>query len=59
MRGALRDRVAAVNGTLVIDSRREMGTIVRAHLPIDPSETSRGDAPPAGPSRIRDSPPRR
>jgi PAS domain S-box-containing protein len=30
----LRDRIAAVNGTLAIDSRPEAGTILRARLPI-------------------------
>jgi PAS domain S-box-containing protein len=33
----LRDRIAAVNGTLDIDSRLGTGTILRARLPIDPS----------------------
>ena len=33
----LRDRVAAVNGTLEIDSRPGTGTIMRACLPIGPS----------------------
>jgi signal transduction histidine kinase len=30
----LRDRIAAVNGTLTIDSQAGAGTILRAHLPI-------------------------
>jgi signal transduction histidine kinase len=30
----LRDRIAAVNGTLTIDSRPGAGTILRARLPI-------------------------
>ena len=31
----LRDRIAAVNGTLTIDSRPGAGTVLRARLPID------------------------
>jgi signal transduction histidine kinase len=31
----LRDRIAAANGTLTIDSRPGAGTVVRAGLPID------------------------
>jgi PAS domain S-box-containing protein len=38
----LRDRVAAVNGTLHIDSPSGRGTLMRARLPIDPSATSAG-----------------
>jgi PAS domain S-box-containing protein len=34
----LRDRVAAVNGTLEIDSRPGSGTIMRARIPIAPAE---------------------
>jgi signal transduction histidine kinase len=30
----LRDRIAAVNGILELDSRRSAGTIVRARLPV-------------------------
>jgi PAS domain S-box-containing protein len=33
----LRDRVAAVNGTLDIDSRSGAGTVLRARLPVEPS----------------------
>jgi PAS domain S-box-containing protein len=33
----LRDRIAAVNGTLDIDSRSGIGTVLRARLPIEPS----------------------
>ena len=33
----LRDRIAALNGTLDIDSRLGTGTVVRARLPIQPS----------------------
>jgi PAS domain S-box-containing protein len=33
----LRDRIAAVNGTLDIDSRSGTGTVLRARLPIEPS----------------------
>src|SRR5215216_5182961 len=40
---ALRDRVAAVDGTLEIDSRRGTGTIMRARLPIGPSASSADD----------------
>jgi PAS domain S-box-containing protein len=32
----LRDRIAAVNGTLDIDSRAGTGTVLRARLPIEP-----------------------
>jgi signal transduction histidine kinase len=31
----LRDRVAAVDGTLAMESRPGTGTVVRARLPID------------------------
>jgi PAS domain S-box-containing protein len=33
----LRDRIAAVNGTLDIDSRSGAGTVLRARLPVEPS----------------------
>jgi PAS domain S-box-containing protein len=33
----LRDRIAAVNGTLDIDSRSGTGTVLRARLPVEPS----------------------
>ena len=33
----LRDRIAAVNGTLDIDSRSGVGTVLRARLPLEPS----------------------
>jgi signal transduction histidine kinase len=39
----LRDRVAAVNGTLDIDSRPGTGTVLRARLPIELSPTSNDD----------------
>jgi signal transduction histidine kinase len=31
----LRDRIAAVNGTLTIDSQPGAGTVLRARLPLD------------------------
>jgi signal transduction histidine kinase len=33
----LRDRIAAVNGTLDLDSRSGTGTVLRARLPIEVS----------------------
>jgi signal transduction histidine kinase len=32
----LRDRIAAVNGTLDIDSRPGTGTVLHARLPVEP-----------------------
>jgi PAS domain S-box-containing protein len=37
----LRDRIAAVNGTLDIESRSGTGTVLRARLPLDPSPGDR------------------
>jgi signal transduction histidine kinase len=37
----LRDRIAAVNGTLDIDSRPGTGTVLRARLPIEPAAGDR------------------
>jgi PAS domain S-box-containing protein len=37
----LRDRIAAVNGTLDIESRSGAGTVLRARLPIEPSVAER------------------
>jgi len=51
----LRDRAAAVNGTLEIDSRPGAGTIMRARLPIGSSRTSAGDDASGDSSRLGDS----
>jgi signal transduction histidine kinase len=37
----LRDRIAAVNGTLNIESRSGAGTVLRARLPIETSVAER------------------
>jgi hypothetical protein len=39
----LRDRIAAVNGTLTIDSQPGAGTILRARLPITVTATAEAD----------------
>jgi signal transduction histidine kinase len=35
----LQDRVAALNGTLIVDSRRDGGTCIRAEMPLPASSS--------------------
>jgi PAS domain S-box-containing protein len=52
----LRDRIAAVNGTLDVDSRPGTGTVLRARLPVDDARTAQDQDRPAG-SRPASPPP--